>query len=59
MVDLRNVETMEAQIQEIKAEQTRCQTKTLRNLNTLYEILHTQENSEEEAAAVPEPTAQV
>jgi len=61
MAAIQNLDAMEAQVEEIKAEQTRCKTRTLNNLDKLYEILNGHdENSEEEAAvAVPEPVAQV
>lgn len=60
MSDIQTLEAMEAQILEIKAEQTRCKKRTLKNLDKLYELLNGHENSEEEAAvAIPEPVAQV
>ena len=59
MTDIQNIEAMEAQVQKVKAEQTRCKERTLKNLDRLYEILNgSDENSAEEvAAALPEPAA--
>ncbi len=55
-----NIDTMEAQVVELKQEQKACKAKTLKNLDKLYKLLNgSDENSEEEAVVVAEPTAQV
>lgn len=58
---MHNIETMEAQVIEIKQEKKACKVKTLKNLDKLYRLLNgsDEENSEEKAVAVPEPAAQV
>ena len=63
MSNFHNIEDMEAQVKEIKAEQTRCSHHTLSKLAELYDVLNSDgENSVEEAAvavsvSVPEPVA--
>lgn len=61
MQEIQNIEAMEAQVVEIKQEQKACKTKTLSNLDKLYKLLNgsKETDSEEEAAVVPEPAAQV
>jgi len=57
---MQNIETMEAQVVELKQEQKACKVKTLKNLDKLYKLLNdSDKNSEEKAVAVPEPTALV
>ena len=58
---MQNIETMEAQVVELKQEKKACKVKTLRNLDELYKLLNgsDEENSEEKAVAAPEPAAQV
>ena len=57
---MQNIETMEAQIVELKEEQKACKVKTLKNLEKLYKLLNgSDKNSEEEAVVVEEPAAQV
>lgn len=61
MSAIQNIEAMEAQVVEIKQERRACKVKTLSNLDKLHKLLngHQEQNSEEEAVALPEPTAQV
>ena len=58
---MQNIETMEAQVVEIKQEKKACKIKTLENLDKLYKLLNggEEENSEEKAVVIPEPAAQV
>lgn len=61
MSNIHNIESMEAQVIEIKQERQACKVKTLGNLDKLHKFLNgnQEQNSEEEAVALPEPTAQV
>ena len=61
MSNIHNIESMEAQVIEIKQERKACKVRTLGNLDKLHKLLngHQGQNSEEEAVALPEPTAQV
>lgn len=56
---MENIETMEAQVVEIKESQKACKTKTLDNLDKLYALLNgsKETDSEEEAVAISEPVA--
>ena len=55
---MQKIETMEAQVVELKQERKACKTKTLKNLDKLYRLLNGRdENSEEETEA--EPAVQV
>ncbi len=57
---MSNIETMEAQVVELKQERQACKAKTLNNLDKLYRLLNgSDENSEEKAVALIEPAAQV
>ncbi len=57
---MQNIETMEAQVVELKEEQKACKEKTIQNLDKLYRLLNgNDENSEEKAVAAAEPAAQV
>ena len=58
---MQNIETMEAQVIELKQERRACKVRTLRNLDELYKLLNgsDEKNSEEEAVVIPEPAAQV
>ncbi len=57
---MQQIETMEAQVVELKQEQKACKAKTLKSLDKLYRLLNgSAENSEEEAGVLAEPAAQV
>ena len=57
---MQQIETMEAQVVELKEEQKACKVRTIKNLDKLYKLLNgSDKNSEEEAVVIVEPAAQV
>lgn len=61
MTAIRDIETMEAQVAEIKRERKACKIKTLCNLDKLHKVLNgkREQSSEEDAVALQEPAVQV